>query len=823
MSFINIIKTCINSDKYAFIIVAQSFAIAVFCLLFFIKYERNKKEISISKFFLYAVITSILIVFFQFIVGKAFYIYKDIGTDTFFQYYPYYVNIAEKIKHGTFSVWNWNYGIGKSIVNNVSWTFDPFALIVVLPGVLLSTKLIMYMLVWMQIVKILVIYFVSVKLFDLYTDNKVAVCLGAYLNAFNGYVMLWGQHYFLGTACVYTVLILYFIERVIQNRGKNNGLFLSLVITLSLFYGYYTTYMTLLVAAVYYFVRYIEFNYTEKIKLKKVLKDFIYMIFFVLRGVLGACVVLLPAAYYVTHVSGRLNGASQSIIAKMVESYKISFSKSDFGTKMSRLLSNNMLLINDPSRAVFGNYYETPQLFITIFIFFFIGQWIAYNMIKKKKFKEWIMFIVKCFLLYILVMNGVSALVFNAFAYRAYRYTFLAVFFLAVVVVKSWEFISEKGFSIVGMAIGGFLSFYAWKYSYKNMVSEVRLYVKIVLALLLLGMILQLLSRINIIKKYAMALFVILVIATTCFDDCITTNYRDVVDDIWLYNEQKNNLIDNSSVAIDWIKDQDDSFYRIEKNYKDWSVLSDSFIEEYSALTWYDTTANTNVLDFYDNIYTNALTGMYVVKYFTLSNELDVKAMNLTTTKYLLSMSELDNESFGLVNIINGIYIYKNLQIDSSAKWFTKTISKDDFKNLSEEEKVSILDDTLITDDVVAYYNDANYKLGDFKLKKQTVLEGTVECDGPGFVMLSVPDEEGWTAYCDGKKVKYLNADYGFIAVEVGVGNHNIKLKYSLPYFKMGLLLSILGLVCYLTEIMMVIILKKRKEEKTDKVLADEQ
>ena len=180
-------------------------------------------------------------------------------------------------------------------------------------------------------------------------------------------------------------------------------------------------------------------------------------------------------------------------------------------------------------------------------------------------------------------------------------------------------------------------------------------------------------------------------------------------------------------------------------------------------------------------------------------------------------MSELDNENFEMINNINGVYVYKNLQIKSSVKWFTKTISKSDFRNLSDKEKIEILDDTLVTDDVVALYDDANYTIGDFKLKKQTLIEGTVECDSPGFVMLSVPDEEGWTAYYDGKKVDYINADYGFIAVEVGVGKHDIKLKYSLPYFKMGALLSALGMLCYLTEIVIGIVLK-RKRIKTAKV-----
>ena len=117
--------------------------------------------------------------------------------------------------------------------------------------------------------------------------------------------------------------------------------------------------MSLVLAAVYFLIRYFEFNDLKALKLKNVMKDFDLILAYVFRGVLCACVVLLPAIYHVTHISSRLNGANVGLLEKLKFAFKASNNMDDFGTRMSRLMSNNMIMINDSSRAYFGNYYET--------------------------------------------------------------------------------------------------------------------------------------------------------------------------------------------------------------------------------------------------------------------------------------------------------------------------------------------------------------------------------------------------------------------------------------------------------------------------------
>ena len=128
------------------------------------------------------------------------------------------------------------------------------------------------------------------------------------------------------------------------------------------------------------------------------------------------------------------------------------------------------------------------------------------------------------------------------------------------------------------------------------------------------------------------------------------------------------------------------------------------------------------------------------------------------------------------------------------------------------EERLKVLNDTVVTDDVVLYYDTADCTIGDFKLSKQTVLEGEVDCKGPGILMIAIPDEDGWEAYCDGKKVDYINADYGFIGIELTPGVKKITLKYSLPYVKQGFLLTLIGVFSCLGEIIYLFVSKRKKE-----------
>lgn len=532
-------------------------------------------------------------------------------------------------------------------------------------------------------------------------------------------------------------------------------------------------------------------------KIGKTIKIFGKCLVAVISGICISGVVFVPACYYVTTNSSRLNGATSAIFTRLSSAFIHSFNFHEFGSRLSRLVSNNLICINDDSSAYFANYYEAPQLFCTIFIFFFFGQWIVHEFIKVKNERTWVSFIVKCMLFCFLLFNSASGLILNGFAYPAYRYTFVLFPFFGLCIGSVWEeVISKKNISKLGIGIGIFLSAFTWIYSYRYLSAEVKNYAVIVLCLLLMGFIMLL--YLCFAHKYdntVMLWFAALVISATVLDNAVTTNYRTVVTkDNYSLDWDGGQLVGDTAVALEWLRSYDQTFYRLEKLYTDWSIVSDQFIEEYSSVAWYNSTANVNVLAFYDHIYYNA-TGDAAIKLFKLDTDLDRQAINIANIKYLLSKNEMESDSWELINHIGSVYVYKNRQIESVAKWYGKSITKEDFEALEESEKVNILMDTLVVDDAIVMDEASKATVDDFLLTKQTELTGNVICDGSGVLMLSVPYQEGWDIYVDGKRVDTYIVDYGFQGIKLDEGEHVVTARYSIPNLKIGMIISLIGVL----------------------------
>lgn len=775
--------------NYFFIFLSAFLVLALYEVLKLINPIDNYKVRLVSDLLL---IISVLYIYGQFIFGKSFFIYKDIGSDTYYQYYPYLVNCVLKLKSCKFDIWNWDYGLGTSILNVIGWTLDPFEVMVVLCGILFGIASMTYALIWMQILKIIISYLLCRAFLRYHTKNEVSVCLGAYLYAFNGYLMLWGQHYFLGTACIFLMLILIAIEKFLQTRGNSGKKSLAITIAFSLIYCYYTTYMLLIVVAIYFLIRFFESQLVWNFK--DTVVEWGKCLFSVIAGICLSGVVLVPVGYYTLTNSSRMQGGSSSIIERMFNAIASSFSLSDFGTRVSRLLSNNMLFIEDISKSYFPNYYETPQLCLSIFIFFFIGEWIVGELNNAKGKRDNIIIGMKLFFLYILIFNSVSGFILNGFVYASYRYTFTIFPFLAIIVAKAWNNIEMNHISIKGILIGTIFSIIAVGYSLFVASSEVRQYDILVMLFLLFGLAILLALRFRCgDRKLLIVAFLLLIVSTATLENYITNNRVVVTKDEYKCILGSEGTVEKTQKAIAWINSNDRTLYRIDKTYEDWSVLSDSLLEQYSTTTWYNSTPNSNLSLFYERIYTDA-SSSYALKFFDMGSDRSLQALNLINLKYILSKDMISYPGIEKVYFEDGIYIYRNTNTNSVAKWFSKVCTKEKFESLSEKQQVEILKDTAILDESIEVADGAQGEIGDFIKKDETIIYGRVSCDSTGVLMIAIPFQEGWSVYIDDKKAETYSVDYGFIGVTLQKGNHEVVIKYDIPMQREGIIVSILGL-----------------------------
>ncbi len=72
-----------------------------------------------------------------------------------------------------------------------------------------------------------------------------------------------------------------------------------------------------------------------------------------------------------------------------------------------------------------------------------------------------------------------------------------------------------------------------------------------------------------------------------------------------------------------------------------------------------------------------------------------------------------------------------------------------------------------------------------FSIDKNGFTSG-VNLDRENYVFYSVPYEDGWTAYVDGKQTEIEKVNVGFMAVKVGAGEHTVRFRYVAPGLKLG-------------------------------------
>lgn len=279
-----------------------------------------------------------IIYFHDYIFGDRLFIFADIGSDTIQQYYPYYMNCVRRIQEGTFGIWNWDYGLGTSLMNNISQTLDPFGLFVILGGVIGGISKVRRLLVVAQILKIVLSALLCRYFLKMFHVSEKAACVGGYLYAFNGYLMLWGQHYLLGTICVYQIIILIFLEKLLREVKVKYIAGLGVAVAASTLYSYYNTYMALAFAAIYCVLRLInpELDWQWKDRLKRAATVFGTII----CGVFMDAVTLLPAASYLTSSSTRLD-SSESAITKFLSGLFSTYTMDANIETTGRLISNN--------------------------------------------------------------------------------------------------------------------------------------------------------------------------------------------------------------------------------------------------------------------------------------------------------------------------------------------------------------------------------------------------------------------------------------------------------------------------------------------------
>lgn len=103
-------------------------------------------------------------------------------------------------------------------------------------------------------------------------------------------------------------------------------------------------------------------------------------------------------------------------------------------------------------------------------------------------------------------------------------------------------------------------------------------------------------------------------------------------------------------------------------------------------------------------------------------------------------------------------------------------------------------------------YNEVKNKKqthDEFKINKNEtkgdLIKGTINVTkNDSYFNLAVPYDEGYNIYIDGKETPYEKTNTAFIGFKIEKGYHNIEIKYTAPWQKIGKIVSLAGIISFL-------------------------
>lgn len=634
-----------------------------------------------------------ILIFHSFILGNETLVFSDVGSDTKEQYIMWYNSLANHLRNGSFSLWDFYNGLGSSIFQlNL---FHPLIIPVYVIGTVLGPEHIAGSMVYIQILQILLAGTACYFFLSEFSFGERSRIAASFMYAFNGYLMVWGQHYQMGYVAVFLPLLLMYVEKTIKNRKAAPATaFISAIIILG---GFYLGYMCMLGGGLYVVFR--VFLY-EDAKWNKKAKDFFAIGASMALGLFMGAVNLLPAAAFQLGTTSRMD-SDLSLLEKVIRDFR-PYSMSYYKTFAYRLFGSN-LQHSALRYSGHANFYEAVNLFFsTLFILLLVQYLFTIHRQGGKTGRKIAQYVSVAAVAFILVIQT-GSLIFNGFAYSFSRHTFLVMPLFALVSAYMLEQIfEERKLSLTGLlaAAAAILVVYAKAYRYMDSIVEKNNALLLCLTgLIMAGVLFAVTGKKPADKRTCtwilMAMLFVNVVSDTmlCYQDRGTLKKNDIA----YFGETYHSSINE---ALDWISRQDDSFYRVEKDFHTASGCMDAMAQGYAGVGTYNSVQNENIARFVKQLWPQLLTG-YDNSHYRFSNtvrEQDMAA--LVGVKYLLSRSdELDVDGYEFYHQIGDISIYKNTETDSIGKFFTGTVSEETFEKIKNADIWNLLKDVLITEE----------------------------------------------------------------------------------------------------------------------------
>lgn len=742
----------------------------------------------------------------RYLVGSRMFAYADVGSDSLEQYVPFYLSLIRSVQAHDFSGWNYVYGLGTSIMSYQSWLLDPFNLLLLPLCLVMGEQYLGFALVIGQIAKMFLSGFAFRAILQRMCKTPFARVFGASVYAFGGYLLLWGQHYWLGSAYVTYTLLLLALERLMEQWDGRRFFAVAFVVFAIVAWSPYIGYISLLCGAVHAFMRCVQVS-------KKPIKLFGRLVVPTVIGIVLGGLTLLPYAHYLLAETTRTQSAPLTSRLSLFAAGHIP--KSWLPAILSRFLGNSLISSGDPippevmvpaSQIPIVNVYEIVSLGYSVGVCVLVVQFI-YWVFTKGTTKDRVTTVIAILLIALYCVNYLFPSALNLFVEPKYRSSFALAVPICTAMALAWENVVQENKVHVPLALVSLLATLAViMWSLFNTVNGRLVCVSFLACAVALGALLLLQRKGGQATSACLLGMCAVIIASQVADGFFTTNNRIASLPQDFPGAVQPGKDANTVEALASLDLGNQSYVRVEKTYTDWTPFNDGLAQDYPGMTTYNSTYDGDVADFFRVLWPEViLWDPTYLRYNNAGNRMVLdQALGI---RYVLEKDfPLEEAGYTLVRQVGDVRVYENPAVSSILSAKTQVMAESALEGMADLQarQNELLSHVVVPDEVAQglgnQMTDGSDPLtltDDIRDVGGSRLAGSFEASKAGVACLALPHTATWHILIDGKEVPTFRANYAFYGFEVPAGAHSIEAYYTIALAKEGLLMSCAG-VCLL-------------------------
>lgn len=632
-----------------------------------------------------------LYIFHMYTIGDYTIAFYDVGTDGKDQYIMWYNGIVNSIRDGNFSAWDFRNGFGMNTMGH--HLTEPFLIPIYILGVIFGPEHITWYMVWMEIFRIFVAATLCYWYLSEFDFSERSKLIATVIYAFNSYMMVWGQHYALGSSVVYFPAVLIFTERVVRKKKFSVGL--CLVCCIAMLSSFYQGYMCMFGGGAYVCVRILM---QEKDTIKDRGRAFLLAAGTMVLGVLMSAWRFFPSAAAQVGSSERM--VSQVPLLQRLfkpQLWPMAINK----TIIYRLFSSCIQGNGNETYVGMKNFYEDPNLFFsTLFIILLLQYLVCIRRQQVSRRSKTMQYLCVILCVSSVVISNITTW-FNGLYKPFFRHTFILMPVFAVMVCLVLDrILIRKEVSIPALAAAAVLITAVYAKAYQILPEQQ--FKDNAMLLWMTGMAMIVLIWMYCRNKWLDGKSIYLLLTAVTFVNVVSDSYLCYNDRIALSKKNtdyyEGTYHSGVDAALDWLEANDTTFYRVEKDYFTASSCFDTLAQDYRGISAYNSNQNADIKAFVAQVWPQ-INNENDVNHIQFLNALwDSTFAALTDVKYILSRSaDMDIDGYELIHQEGEISIYQNTRTQSLGKFFTKTITEEQYEEYRDSLNTRVLlADTLI-------------------------------------------------------------------------------------------------------------------------------